>query len=51
MSDPDQDRDEARGVDAEEARYWSRRSDPMEEYCDECGGFFGECDCEEEEGE
>jgi hypothetical protein len=46
-SDPDQDRDEAQGMDAEEAHYWARRSDPMEQYCEYCEGFYGECDCEE----
>jgi hypothetical protein len=46
-SDPDQDRDESQGMDAEEAHYWARRSDPMEEYCEYCEGFYGECECEE----
>jgi|688.fasta_scaffold13059_18 hypothetical protein len=46
-SDPDQDRDEAQGMDAEEAHYWKRRMDPMEEYCEYCEGFYGECECEE----
>ena len=48
-SDPEQDRDEAHAITAEDARYWRRRTDPMTEYCDECGGFYGECECEEPE--
>jgi hypothetical protein len=47
-SDPEQDRDEGHWLEAEEAEYWSKRNDPMTEYCEYCEGFYGECDCEEE---
>lgn len=48
-SDPDQDYDEGQSLMAEDARYWRKVSDPMTEYCDTCGGFYGECDCEEDD--
>jgi hypothetical protein len=47
-SDPDQDYDEGCALMAEAEEYWSRRNDPMTEYCEYCEGFYGECDCEEE---
>jgi hypothetical protein len=47
-SDPDQDRDEAQGMDAEEAHYWERRNDPYEDWCSECDKFGEECRCDPE---
>jgi hypothetical protein len=47
-SDPDQDRDEAQGMDAEEAHYWERRNDPFEDWCRECDKFGEDCRCDPE---
>ena len=48
-SDPDQDYDEGCALEAEANEYWSRRSDPGEQYCRECDRFAEECKCESEE--
>ena len=47
-SDPEQDRDEGHWLEAEAHEYWTKRNDPMTQYCEYCEGFYGECDCEEE---
>ena len=45
-SDPDQDYDEGRSLEAEDGRYWRRRSDPAEDWCSECDRFGSECRCD-----
>jgi hypothetical protein len=45
-SDPDQDYDEGRSLEAEDSRYWRRRSDPAEDWCQECDRFGSECRCD-----
>lgn len=47
-SDPDQDYDEGRALEAEAHEYWSRRNDPGEQWCRECDKFGEECRCDPE---
>ena len=48
-SDPDQDYDEGHALEAEAHEYWSRRSDPGEQWCRECDKFSEECRCDQDD--